>query len=147
MTTFAIDDHRNLTLSIKVDGRTRWVSFSFPVIYGNRGNSTFSTSDPKLIEALKNHKEFGSLFYIKNDDAENAEINENGAIIHADNKAIEDDLTEPENAIIVESVTTKGMAVAYIQGMYGESFTATSVEEMKREAAKKWNTLFPKWGK
>jgi hypothetical protein len=147
MTTFAIDDHRNLTLSIKVDGRTRWVSFSFPVIYGNRGNSTFSTSDPKLIEALKNHKEFGSLFYIKNDDAENAEINENGAIIHADNKAIEDDLTEPENATIVESVTTKGMAVAYIQGMYGESFTATSVEDMKREAAKKWNTLFPKWGK
>jgi hypothetical protein len=31
--------------------------------------------------------------------------------------------------------------------MYGESFTATSVEEMKREAAKKWNILFPKWGK
>jgi hypothetical protein len=31
--------------------------------------------------------------------------------------------------------------------MYGESFTATTVEDMKREAAKKWNTLFPKWGK
>jgi hypothetical protein len=39
------------------------------------------------------------------------------------------------------------MAIAYIQGMYGESFTATTVEDMKREAAQKWNTLFPKWGK
>lgn len=147
MTTFAIDEHRNLTLSIKVDGRTRWVTFSFPVIYGNRGNSTFSTSDPKLIEALKNHKEFGSLFYIKNNDAEGVETNENGVNIHADNKAIEEELPTPENAIIVESVTTKGMAVAYIQGMYGESFTATTVEDMKREAAQKWNTTFPKWGK
>ena len=147
MTTFAIDEHRNLTLSIKVDGRTRWVTFSFPVIYGNRGNSTFSTSDPKLIEALKNHKEFGSLFYIKNNDAEGVETNENGVNIHADNKAIEEELPTPENATIVESVTTKGMAVAYIQGMYGESFTATTVEDMKREAAQKWNTLFPKLGK
>ena len=62
-------------------------------------------------------------------------------------KTIEDDLADPENAIIVESVTTKGMAVAYIQGMYGESFTATTVEDMKREAAQKWNVIFPKWGK
>lgn len=87
------------------------------------------------------------MFYIKNDDAETAETNENGVNTHADNKAIEDDLADPENATIVESVTTKGMAVAYIQGMYGESFTATTVEDMKREAAQKWNVIFPKWGK
>ena len=52
MTTFAIDDHRNLTLSIKVNGRTRWVTFTFPVLYGNRGISTFSTNDPNLIEEI-----------------------------------------------------------------------------------------------
>lgn len=143
MTTFAIDDHRNLTLSIKVNGRTRWVTFTFPVLYGNRGISTFSTNDPNLIEALKKHKEFGTLFYIKDGEPDAPTPN----VATQEPKAIEDDLTDPENAIIVDSVTTKGMAVAYIQGMFGESFTATTVEDMKREAAKKWNVLFPKWGK
>lgn len=143
MTTFAIDDHRNLTLSIKVNGRTRWVTFTFPVLYGNRGISTFSTNDPNLIEALKKHKEFGTLFYIKDGEPDVPTPN----VVTQESKAIEDDLTDPENAIIVDSVTTKGMAVAYIQGMFGESFTATTVEDMKREAAKKWNVLFPKWGK
>lgn len=143
MTTFAIDDHRNLTLSIKVNGRTRWVTFTFPVLYGNRGISTFSTNDPNLIEALKKHKEFGTLFYIKDGEPDVPTPN----VVTQEPKSIEDDLTDPENAIIVDSVTTKGMAVAYIQGMFGESFTATTVEDMKREAAKKWNVLFPKWGK
>ena len=143
MTTFAIDDHRNLTLSIKVNGRTRWVTFTFPVLYGNRGISTFSTNDPNLIEALKKHKEFGTLFYIKDGEPDVPTPN----LVTQEPKTIEDDLTDPENAIIVDSVTTKGMAVAYIQGMFGESFTATTVEDMKREAAKKWNVLFPKWGK
>lgn len=143
MTTFAIDDHRNLTLSIKVNGRTRWVTFTFPVLYGNRGISTFSTNDPNLIEALKKHKEFGTLFYIKDGEPDVPTPN----VVTQEPKSIEDDLTDPENAIIVDSVTTKGMAVAYIQGMFGESFTATTVEDMKREAARKWNVLFPKWGK
>lgn len=147
MTTFAIDDHRNLTLSIKVNGRTRWVTFTFPVLYGNRGISTFSTNDPNLIEALKKHKEFGSLFYIKSSDMEEAVANGNAPKTEGSVKAIEDELTDPENAIVVDSVTTKGMAIAYVQGMYNEGFTATTVEEMKREAARKWNTVFPNWGK
>lgn len=142
MATFKIEGHRNLTLGLKVNGRTRWVNFTFPVIYGNRGDSTFTTNDPKLIEALKKHKDFGVLFYLE----EGVDVVDNTEPV-SNTKPIEDDLTDPENAIIVDSVTTKGMAVAYIQGMFGENFTAKTVEDMKREAAKKWNVLFPKWGK
>lgn len=144
MATFRIDGHLNLTMSLKVDGRTRWVTFTFPVIYGNRGNSTFTTSDPKLIEALKKHKDFGTLFHLEEetDIADYTVVESRPA-----ERGIEEELKDSASAIIVESVTTKGMAAAYIQGMYGESFTATSVEEMKREAARKWNILFPKWGK
>lgn len=112
------------------------------VLFGVKGESLYSTADDAMVQALKNHKYYGVYFFLKSEDSSTTSTE---AVEPA--KPIEDDLTDPENAIIVESVTTKGMAVAYIQGMYGESFTATSVEEMKREAAKKWNTLFPKWGK
>lgn len=109
------------------------------VLFGVKGESLYSTADDAMVQALKNHKYYGVYFFLKSEDAP--------VLINEEEKAIEDDLADPENAIIVESVTTKGMAVAYIQGMYGESFTATTVEDMKREAAQKWNVIFPKWGK
>jgi hypothetical protein len=142
MTVFTTGDRRNLTMAVKVDGVTRWVKFTFPVIYGNRGESTFATCEEDLIEAMKKRPEFGSVYYIKEEPKETKAVSEASEV-----KTIEDELGDAENAIIVESVTTKGMAIAYIQGMYGESFTATTVEDMKREAAQKWKTLFPKWGK
>lgn len=112
------------------------------VLFGVKGESLYSTADDAMVQALKNHKYYGVYFFLKSEDSPITSIE---AVEPA--KTIEDELADAENAIIVENVTTKGMAVAYIQGMYGESFTTTSVEEMKREAAKKWNTLFPKWGK
>lgn len=143
MTTFTIGDARNLTLSLKVNGRTRWVTFTFSVIYGNKGASTFSTNDKALIEALKAHPEFNSLFYI----AESDETIEEDTFIGNAPKTIEDELRDPETAIYDETVTTKGMAVAYIQGNYDAIFTTSTVEEMKREAARKWNVIFKNWGK
>lgn len=143
MITFTIDDSRNLTLSLKVNGRTRWVSFTFPVLYGNKGVSTFSTNDMALVEALKAHPEYGSLFYIKEGD-EGAETE---SIVTEVIKTIEDELKDPATAVYDETVTTKGMAVAYIQGNYDDVFTATTVEDMKREAARKWNVIFKNWGK
>ena len=144
MTKFSTKCPLNLDITVKVGDKFRNVVFSIPMVYGNPLASTFTTSDKELIEALKNHRDFGKAFFIEEEilDATEGVSSSEFAV-----KTIEDDLADPENAIIVESVTTKGMAVAYIQGMYGESFTATTVEDMKREAAQKWNVIFPKWGK
>lgn len=141
LTTFTTHCPLNLEIFVNVNGKFRSAKFTFPVIYGNKGVSTFSTDSVDMVNALKNHPDFNVVFFLK-EEPKTIEVTE-----ESKPKTIEDELAVPENAIIVESVTTKGMAVAYIQGMYGESFTATSVEEMKREAAKRWNTLFPKWGK
>lgn len=143
LTIFTTRCRLNLDLTLKVGERFRSVKFTFPVIYGNAGESTFSTHDDELADALKKHKDFNVVFFLKEEIGSVTSV----ATETAATKSIEDELCDPDNAIIVESVTTKGMAVAYIQGMYGESFIATTVEDMKREAAKKWNTLFPKWGK
>lgn len=136
---FTTKSTKTIDISVKVNGKSHRVSFMPSVLFGIKGESLYSTADEEITQALKNHKYYGVYFFLKSEDAP--------VLINEEPKTIEDELTDIENAIIVESVTTKGMAVAYIQGMYGESFTATTVEDMKREAAQKWNTLFPKWGK
>lgn len=143
LTTFTTNCPLNLEIFVNVKGKFRSAKFTFPVIYGNKGVSTFSTDNADMVEALKKHPDYNVVFFLK----EEAKAKNEAVAEEAKPKTIEDEVADPDNVIIVESVTTKGMAVAYIQGMYGESFTATTVEDMKREAAKKWNTLFPKWGK
>ena len=128
---------------VKVGDKFHNVVFTIPMVYGTPQPSTYTTYNKEVAEALKKHRDFGVAFFID----EESDTDEQNSPMATTTKSIEDELGDAENAIIVDSVTTKGMAVAYIQGMYGESFTTTSVEEMKREAAKRWNTLFPKWGK
>lgn len=136
---FTTRSTKTIDISIKVKGKVQRVSFMPSVLFGVKGESLYSTADDDIAEALKNHKYYGVYFFLKSEDAP--------VLINEETKTIEDELADADNAIIVDNVTTKGMAIAYIQGMYGESFTATTVEDMKREAAQKWNTLFPKWGK
>ena len=119
------------------------VNFIPSVLFGVRGESTFSTRDKDLADAIKAHHYFGTYIFVKRETDETPKV----VAEDAKPKTIEDELRDSANAIIVENVTTKAMAIAYIQGMYGESFTATSVEEMKREAARKWNVIFKNWGK
>lgn len=142
MVTFTTGDARNLTMSIKVNGRTRWVKFTFPVIYGNKGKSTFSTCDKALVDALKAHPEYGSLFYIMETIDEPNTEDSNAYTTTA--KTIEEELLDPATAIYDDTVTTRRKAVAYIQGKFDEMFTSTTVDEMKREAARRWNVVFTK---
>lgn len=140
-TIFTTRSPLDLSLAIKVNGVIRKVKFVSSAIYGTKCESLFS-ADEELAEAMMKHPLFGVYYYVKEMPKSMVEASK-----EEKPKTIEEELKDSASAIIVESVTTKAMAIAYIQGMYGESFTATSVEEMKREAAKKWNTLFPKWGK
>lgn len=140
-TIFTTKSPLDISFSVCVNGRWQTVKFIPAAMYGVKSESLF-VADDELAEAMKRHHWFGVNFFVKEEVEET-----NGAVAEEAIKTIEDELADADNAIIVDNVTTKGMAVAYIQGMYGESFTTTSVEDMKREAARRWNTLFPKWGK
>lgn len=140
-TIFTTKSPLDISFAVCVNGRWQTVKFIPAAMYGVKSESLF-VADDELAEAMKRHHWFGVNFFVKEEVEET-----NGAVAEEAIKTIEDELADADNAIIVDSVTTKGMAVAYIQGMYGESFTATTVEDMKREAARRWNTLFPKWGK
>lgn len=136
---FTTKSSKTIDISVDVNGKRQRVSFMPSVLFGVKGESLYSTADDAVAEALKKHKYYGVYFYLKSEDAPVSNVETT--------KAIEDEVRDPETAVYEESVTTKAMAIAYIQGMYGESFTSTSVEDMKREAARKWNVIFKNWGK
>lgn len=136
----------DLNMGVEVKGEVKYVKFIPAVLYGSKGESLFSTNDAALIDAMKKHHYYGVYYTVKEEVNDECQVNEacntEGSI-----KTIEDELRDPETAVYDETVTTKGMAVAYIQGNYDGVFTATTVEDMKREAARKWNVLFKNWGK
>ena len=141
LTTFTTHCPLNLEIFVNVNGKFRSAKFTFPVIYGNKGVSTFSTDSIDMVNALKKHPDFNVVFFLK-DEPKTIDV-----AVESKPKTIEDELLDPATAVYDETVTTKGMAVAYIQGNYDDVFTTTTVEEMKREAARKWNVIFTNWGK
>ena len=140
-TIFTTRSPLDLSFVIKVNGVVRKVKFVSSAIYGSKCESLFS-ADAELAEAMKKHPLFGVYFYVKSEPKVAVKTAED-----AKPMTIEDELHDPETAVYDETVTTKGMAVAYIQGNYDDVFTASTVEEMKREAARKWNVIFKNWGK
>jgi hypothetical protein len=109
------------------------------------GKACFTTSDTELIEAMKADPKFNTFYFVKEEIMDEV-IEEYATIVKG--KAIEDELADPDTAIHNETVTTKQMAIAFIQGTFDESFSQPnmSVDEMKREAARRWNVIFDKWG-
>ena len=143
MTRFTTKCPLNLDFMVKVGDKFHNVVFTIPMVYGTPQPSTYTTYNKEVAEALKKHRDFGVAFFI---DEESDADEQNSSKVTA-TKAIEDDLKDPSTAVYDDTVTTKGMAVAYIQGNYDGVFTSSSVEDMKREAARKWNVVFTKWGK
>lgn len=130
---------RPMTLYLLVDGRREKIKITPPVFYGNYEKAYYITNDSKIAEALKKHPSFGALFYLE------SEVDDTPKVAEVVVKP-EDLLVDPVNVIFEESVTSKAKAVAYIQGMYDESFSnTTSIEEMKKEAARRWNIIFVNW--
>ena len=136
---FTTKSTKTIDISLRVNGELHRVSFMPSVLFGVKGESLYSTADDAMVQALKNHKYYGVYFFLKSEDAP--------VLINEVTMTIEDELLDPATAVYDESVTTKGMAVAYIQGNYDGVFTTTTVEDMKREAAQKWNVIFKNWGK
>lgn len=143
---FTTGSSLDLNMGIEVNGEVKYVKFIPAVLYGSKGESLFSTNDAALIDAMKKHHYYGVYYTVKEEINDECSVNE-ACCTTEPVKTIEEELRDPETAVYDETVTTKGMAVAYIQGNYDDVFTATTVEEMKREAARKWNVIFKNWGK
>lgn len=139
-TIFTTKGPLDISFSVCVKGRWQTVKFTPAALFGVKAESLYVAED-ELASAMKKHHWFGIHFFVKEEGTATADVTADATM------AIEDELRDPETAVYDETVTTKGMAVAYIQGHYDGVFTTTTVEEMKREAARKWNVIFKNWGR
>ena len=150
-TIFRLRFNRNYTTFVKTGRGIVKVDFSPIVMFGRTENSQFGTADPEVVEALKKHRDFGSLFFIE-EDKEGIEARGIGNTDVAtgtktDKEEAPDSETGTEDNLTHEkSVTSKNKAIAYLLEKHGATFSQTSdIAAMKEEARNVYNIVFDNW--
>lgn len=137
---FTTRSSRSLAVHLIVDGRRERVSIEPPVSFGFIDNAYYITNNEKIAEALKKHPNYGFLFFLE------SEVDDAPKVEEVVVEKPEDFLDYTKDIIYEDSVNTKTKAIAYIQGIIGETFNNTSsVDAMKKEAAQRWNVIFNAW--
>ena len=116
MATFYVLNNKKYRTSVRLrDGRLEAIRFEPEVYFGGIGQSTYTTSDPEVIEALKKPVDLEAL------------------------------LPDPDNAIREETVTSVASARAWLQANLDYVIPAgMKKDDIKIEAAKR-NVLFIQW--
>lgn len=153
-TIFRLRFNRNYTTFVKTGRGIVKVDFTPIVLFGRTENSQFGTADPEVVEGLKKHRDFGSLFFIEEEGnpapaAAEAAAAEAAA---AEGAGTETDKEEaggsgPEDSLMHEkSVTSKNKAIAYLLEKHGATFAQTAdIAAMKEEARSVYNLVFDNW--
>ena len=172
-TIFRLRFNRNYTTFVKTSHGYVKVDFTPIVLLGRTENSQFGTADKEVVEALKKHRDFGSLFYIEEEgrevpakaasgegkQAEPAKAqggDENSADAGAggqpdpagdggDNSGSAAD-GGADSLTHDKSVTSKNKAIAYLMEKHGATFSQTTdIAQMKEEAQTVYNLVFDNW--
>ena len=139
MTTFIYAFPRKYVTIVETKKGSVVVEFSPAVYFGHIENATYSTNNPEIIEALKKSTDFGSLISIC-EQTEDVKVAETPIVATP-----ESSLSNPAEAIYEDSVTSAATATLWLQKTHGEVFSSSKVADMKIEAARKYNTIFPNW--
>lgn len=148
-TIFRLRFNRNYTTFVKTGRGIVKVDFTPIVLFGRTENSQFGTADPEVVEGLKKHRDFGSLFFIEEEGNPAPAAAEADA---AEGAGTETDKEEaggsgPEDSLMHEkSVTSKNKAIAYLLEKHGATFAQTAdIAAMKEEARSVYNLVFDNW--
>ena len=144
MATFYVLNNKKYRTSVRLrDGRLEAIRFEPEVYFGGIGQSTYTTSDPEVIEALKEHYAYGITFWEKEQPITEAETEAPATNdMLTDLEAL---LPDPDNAIREETVTSVASARAWLQANLDYVIPAgMKKDDIKIEAAKR-NVLFIQW--
>lgn len=132
----------SLVTTFKTPSGMKVVSFERGSRHHGR-NGYLVTSDKELQEAIESNSRYGSEFVLLEETADVTEVKETPQEpVIVDYRSM---LVDPENAIEEPSVTSIQKAKMWLQANHSKSFVGTSKDEIKREAAVVYNTLFPNW--
>ena len=107
MTVFTTGGSLCPKICVEVRGKLVNVNFIPSVLFGIRGESTFSTRDKDLAEAIKAHHYFGTYIFVKRETEETPKVEDKVVV-----KTIEDELRDPETAVYDESSPAQHLLAA-----------------------------------
>ena len=111
----------------------------------------FITSDVELQKAIESSKLFGKDILLEStiEDAveKKAEekVEEVAEVVAPTIKTYEEYLTNPEEVVRETTVTTLQKAKMWLQATHGKTFKGVTKDDIRKEAAEKYNTLFENW--
>ena len=157
-TIFRLKFNRNYTTFVKTGRGIVKVDFTPIVLFGRTENSQFGTADLEVVEGLKRHRDFGSLFFIEEEGMPGSAKEEADAAPApseaAANAGTETDKEEAgssepgaeDNLMHEKTVTSKNKAIAYLLEKHGATFAQTAdIAAMKEEARSVYNLVFDNW--
>lgn len=111
----------------------------------------FITSDVELQKAIESSKMFGKEILLEStiEDAEEKKaeekVEEVAEEVAPTAKTYEEYLANPEEVVRETTVTTLQKAKMWLQATHGKTFKGVTKDDIRKEAAEKYNTLFENW--
>jgi hypothetical protein len=146
--TYTLLNLHSLVTSFATPNGVKVVNFNGGSRYHNRKGS-FSTNDKELQKAIEQSNAYGWDYILTQEEKEEEKPLEKAqaeepvkVVIEVDYK---DFVTDKENLVEEQSVTTIQKAKMWLQANYGKTFKGTSKAEIKKEAAELYNTIFVNW--
>ena len=135
----------SLVTSFRTPSGLKVVTFENGSRYHDR-KGYFVTSDEELQKAIESSGYFGSEILLEQEEViGDKSTKKEEAFVTPTVKSYEDYLPNPAEAVRETTVTTLQKAKMWLQATHGKTFKSTSKDDIQREAAEVYNTLFVNW--
>lgn len=147
---YVLDRLYGLVASFRTPKGRKVVTFGNGSRYHER-KGYFVTSDVELQKAIESSKLFGKEFNLEGTEEEATEekaeekVEEVAEVVAPTTKTYEEYLTNPEEVVREATVTTLQKAKMWLQATHGKTFKGVTKDDIRKEAAEKYNTLFENW--
>ena len=143
---YILDRWFSLVTAFKTPSGKKVVTFGNGSRYHQR-NGYFITSDVELQKAIESSAYFGKEILLESteEDAVEEKIEEKAEEVAPTIKTYEEYLTNPEGVVREATVTTLQKAKMWLQATHGKTFKGVTKDDIRKEAAEKYNTLFENW--
>lgn len=142
MAVFKVDNNKKYRTSVRLaDGTLEAIRFEQAAYYGGVDESTYTTSNAEIIEALRKHPAFGVTMFLKQETNAPEQTNDP----NDEPLDLETLLTDPATAVRDETVTSIAKATTWLQANLDYIVPKNMAkEDIKTEAAKR-NVIFVNW--
>lgn len=151
---YVLDRLYGLVASFRTPKGRKVVTFGNGSRYHER-KGYFITSDVELQKAIESSKMFGKDILLEStiEDAVEEKIEKKAEekveevdeVVAPTAKTYEEYLTNPEEVVRETTVTTLQKAKMWLQATHGKTFKGVTKDDIRKEAAEKYNTLFENW--